>query len=300
MKEIKTQTVYLCPETGKKCRSRAEAERSAAAAIKAKEEAAIAAEQKRLQNESNIEKKDWVRLNLTNIEDIPKLIKEKAKEFWNLDCEIEVNVSFGNVSNSHAAPIGKKTNWSGKDDNYPTKFLGWSGQVKGNIFNYKKTKNSSDSVNSLLFNNYGNGLGFRGFHTSSGCPGDSGGEYPMNIGFYFFLEDFPKLAESYELFNTEYQKVINHKEAVKRRNAEAEYHSNSQSDVIELENQIFELKLKLGKLTTQHREKYILDNPVAPPTLDSRLEDLKKVFKSYSGYGLFKNIFEYDDIDEED
>lgn len=297
MKEIKTQTVYICPETGKKCRSRAEAERSAAAAIKAKEDAAIAAEQKRLQNESNIEKKDWVRLNLTNIEDIPKLIKEKAKEFWNLDCEIEVNVSFGNVSNSHAAPIGKKTNWSGGDKYYRTNFLGWSGQVKGNIFNYKKTKNSSDSVNSLLFNNYGNRLGFRGFHTSSGCPGDSGGEYPMNIGFYFFLEDFPKLVESYEVFNTEYQKVLDYKAAVRSLNTKAEHYSNVQSDINELQNQIFELNLKLQGLISQHREKYILDNPVAPFIVDPRLENLKKIFESYSGYGTFENC--YDDIYDE-
>ena len=48
MKEIKELKVYICPETGKKCRSRAEAERSAAAAIKAKEDAVIAAEQKKL------------------------------------------------------------------------------------------------------------------------------------------------------------------------------------------------------------------------------------------------------------
>ena len=113
MKEIKTQTVYLCPETGKKCRSRAEAERSAAAAIKAKEDAAIAAEQKKLAEKSNLENKDWIRLNLTNIEDIPKPVKEKAKEFWGIDCKIEVDVSFGNVSNSHGAPLNKKCNWSG-------------------------------------------------------------------------------------------------------------------------------------------------------------------------------------------
>ena len=300
MKEIKTQTVYLCPETGKKCRSRAEAERSAAAAIKAKEDAAIAAEQKKLAEKSNLENKDWIRLNLTNIEDIPKLVKEKAKEFWGIDCDIEVNVSFGNVSNSHGAPLNKKTNWSGKDANYPTSFLGWSGRIKGTISNYKKSRDISESVSSLLFNNYGGGRGFRGFHTSCGCPGDVEGQYPMDIGFYFFLEDFPKLVESYELFNTEYQKIIDYKEAVRQRNTKAEYHSYSQPDATELENQIFELYLKLEKLTTQHREKYILDNPVASPTIDSRLEDLKKVFKSYSGYGLFKNTFEYDYIDDED
>ena len=297
MKEIKTQTVYICPETGKKCRSRAEAERSAAAAIKAKEDAAITAEQRKLAEKSNLEKKDWVRLNATNVSEIENLIVEKAKEFWGFDCEVDINVTFGQVSNSHGAPIGKKTNWSGKDDNYPTKFLGWSGQVKGNIFNYKKTKNSSDSVNSLLFNNYGNGLGFRGFHTSSGCPGDSGGEYPMNIGFYFFLEDFPKLVESYEVFNTEYQKVLDHKAAVKSLNYQAENYSYIQPDVNELENQIAELQGKRSKLLKKHNQKYQLDNPVSPFIVDPRLEDLKKIFKNYSGYGTFENC--YDDIYDE-
>ena len=105
MKEIKEVKVYICPETGKKCRSRAEAERSAAAAIKAKEDAVIAAEQKKLAEKSNLEKKDWIRLNATNVSEIENLIVQKAKEFWGFDCEVDINVTFGQVSNSHGAPI---------------------------------------------------------------------------------------------------------------------------------------------------------------------------------------------------
>lgn len=296
MSEIKTQTVYICPETGKKCRSRAEAERSAAKAIKAREDAAIAVEQQKLAEKSNLQNKDWIRLNLTNIKDLPDLIKEKAKEFWNINCNIEINVTFGQVRNSHGAPLNKKTNWSGDNKNYPTSFPGWSGQIKGNVLNYKKGKNISESISSLLFNNYTGGRGFRGFHTSSGCPGDVEGNYPMDIGFYFFLEDFPRLAESYELFNTEYQKVIDHKEAVKMLNIKAEHYSNAQSDVIEIEKQIFELSCVLQKLRNEHEQKYIIDNPVKVPIIDSKLEDLKKIFKSYRGYGQYRN---YDFDDEE-
>ncbi len=294
MKEIKTQTVYICPETGKKCRSRAEAERSAAAAIKAKEDAAIAAEQKKLAEKSNLEKKDWIRLNLTNIEDIPKLVKEKAKEFWGIDCEIEVNVSFGNVSNSHGAPLNKKTNWSGKDANYPTSFLGWSGRIKGTISNYKKSRDISESASSLLFNNYTGGIGFRGFHTSSGCPGDVEGKYPMDIGFYFFLEDFPKLVESYELFKIEYQKIVDHKNNVSNLSVAAHHYANSQLDVNNIKQQIFDLEQQLENLIGNHKKQYKRDNAIITPIVHSNIESLKTIFKSYSGYGEFKN-YDYED-----
>jgi len=294
MKEIKTQTVYICPETGKKCRSRAEAERSAAAAIKAKEDAAITAEQRKLAEKSNLEKKDWVRLNATNVSEIENLIVEKAKEFWGFDCEVDINVTFGQVSNSHAAPIGKKTNWSSSDKNYPTSFLGWSGRIKAWLRNYKKSKNSGESANSLLFGSYyggGGGPGFRGFHTSSGCPGDAGGQYPMDIGFYFFLEDFPKLAESYELFKTEYQKIINHKGNLQSQNEAASRYANSCQDVLDLEAQAYELMKKANILKSQHSQKYILDNPVQAPTIDPQLDTIKENFRSYLGYGEFTDYY---------
>jgi hypothetical protein len=287
MKEIKELKVYICPETGKKCRSRAEAERSAAAAIKAKADAIIAAEQNKLAQESNLEKKDWVRLNATDVADIAKLIEEKAKEFWGIESIIDINVTFGQVSNSHGAPIGKKTNWSGQNKDYPTSFFGWSGRIKGSLINYKSTKKHMESVSGILFNNYGVGTGFRGFHTSSGCPGSVVGNYPMDIGFYFFLEDFPKLAESYELFKTEFKKIIDHKYKLQSQDNAANIYADSRQDVLDLQAQAYELSKKANILKSQYSQKYILDNPVEAPTIDSQFNTIKENFCSYYEYGEF-------------
>jgi hypothetical protein len=292
MKKIKEVKVYICPETGKKCRSRAEAERSAAAAIKAKEDAVIAEEQNKLAQESNLEKKDWIRLNATDVADIAKLIEEKAKEFWGIESIIDINVTFGQVSNSHGAPIGKKTNWSRQNKDYPTSFFGWSGGIEASIKNYKKTKNSSESVSSLLFNNYTGGTGFRGFHTTSGCPGDAGGQYPMKIGFYFFLEDFPKLVESYELFKTEYQKIIDHKYKLQSQDNAANIYADSCQDVLDLQAQAYELSKKANILKSQHSQKYILDNPVEALTIDPQFDTIKENFRSDYGYGEFREYYD--------
>jgi hypothetical protein len=284
MKEIKELKVYICPETGKKCRSRAEAERSAAAAIKAKEDAVIAEEQNKLAQESNLEKKDWVRLNATDVADIAKLIEEKAKEFWGIESIIDINVTFGQVSNSHGAPIGKKTNWSGRNKDYPTSFFGWSGRIKGSLINYKSTKKHMESVSDVLFNRYGTATGFRGFHTSSGCPGSIAGNNPMDIGFYFFLEDFPKLADSYELFKTEHQKIIDHKYKLESQENAANIYADSRQDVLDLQAQAYELSKKANILKSQHSQKYILDNPVEAPTIDSQFNTIKENFCSYYEY----------------
>jgi len=284
MKEIKELKVYICPETGKKCRSRAEAERSAAAAIKAKEDAAIAEEQNKLAQESNLEKKDWVRLNATDVADISKLIEEKAKEFWGIESIIDINVTFGQVSNSHGAPIGKKTNWSGQNKDYPTSFFGWSGRIKGSLINYKSTKKHMESVSDTLFNNYSVGTGFRGFHTSSGCPGSIAGNNPMDIGFYFFLEDFPKLAESYELFKTEFKKIIDYKDKLNDQSVSCNGYIDSCQDIIDLKDQVCKLQIQIGELRNKHSRKYTLDNPVEAPTIDPQFNTIKEYFRSYSGY----------------
>lgn len=292
-KEIKEIKLYICPETGKKCRSKAEAERSAADAIKKKQEFKLAQEQQKLVEQSNLEKKDYIRLNATNISDIPNLIKEKAKEFWGIDCDVKINVNFGNVSNSHGAPLTKKTNSSGEDKNYPAYFLGWSGRITGTISNLKNSPNGSSSIKDTLFNNYGTYRGFRGFHTSSGCPGsiELKENCPMDIGFYFFLEDFPKLAESYELFKVEYGKVVKYREDLENRDVSSEGYSESRPDVIKLQKEIQELENQIIALKIQHRKQYVIDNPIVEPIIDPRLENLKRLFKRYNGYGEFESRY---------
>jgi len=298
MKEIKEVKAYICPETGEKYLSRAEAERSAAAVIKAREEKRIAAEQKKLAEQSNLEKQDWIRLNATNIEEIPQLIEQKAKEFWGINCKVKIDVSFGKVSNSSNAPFGKKTNWSGENKNYPTSFLGWRGKIVAHFSNYKKKAGHFDySISNVLFCENGRGIGFKGFYTGTGCPGDIGGEYPMDIGFSFFLEDFPKLAESYKLFKKEYQKVLDNKEDVRHLMSKAEMAVNTHQGVNKIADQIFNLNMELEQLKEEVRKKYILDNPVAPAKIDPRLEGLKEIFKSDNGYGEFPNEdYEYGKI----
>jgi hypothetical protein len=283
MKEIKEVKVYICPETGKKCRSRAEAERSAAVAIKAKEDAIIAAEQNKLAQESNLEKKDWVRLNATNVAGISKLIEEKAKEFWGIESIVDINVTFGKVNSSHDAPIGKKTIWDENGKNYLKSFFGWSGRIKASLVNYKSTKNHMESVSDVLFNPYGKSTGFRGFHTSSGCAGDARGQYPMDIGFYFFLEDFPKLAESYELFKTEAQKIIDYKGKLNDQSVSSNCYIDSCQDIIDLKDQVCKLQIQISELSSKHSQKYALDNPVETHTIDPQFDTVKEYFRTYSG-----------------
>lgn len=233
MKAIKEVKIFICPETGKSYRSRKQAENSAAAAIKAKADALAEEERSRLAAESSLEKKDWIRLNVTDVADIPKLIQEKAKEFWDINCSVSLRVSFGQVSNPHGAPFGKKTNWSRQDPSVPTTHLGWSGQVAGNVSGYRKNPKSRESISDVLFDPYGTGAGFRGFHTGTGCPGDVGGTYPMDIGFYFFLEDFPLLFEKYELFKVEYRKTLDHKDALRDRQTRASKAADTNAGFLE-------------------------------------------------------------------
>ena len=284
MKEIKTQTVYICPETGKKCRSKAEAERSAKAAVKAKEEAKLAAEQAKLIETSNLEKCDWLRLNLTDIESLPTLITQKAKEFWNIDLEVSIKVSFGSVSNSHGAPIGRKKNWSASDKNYPTSFPGWYGQIVGKVKNFQKKKNGCDSVSGLFFNPYSKTMGFRGFHTSSGCPGDLGGGYPMDIGFYFFLEDFPLLVAKYERF-VQNQEIINlYNDKLWEMVDKAITLADNEKEVTDLDTQIEELTHKRGNLFKKFKENYISEHFEKPPVISDDYTSLQNMFVSNYNY----------------
>jgi hypothetical protein len=109
----------------------------------------------------------------------------------------------------------------------------------------------------------------------------------MDIGFYFFLEDFPKLADSYELFKTEHQKIIDHKYKLESQENAANIYADSRQDVLDLQAQAYELSKKANILKSQHSQKYILDNPVEAPTIDSQFNTIKENFCSYYEYGEF-------------
>jgi hypothetical protein len=153
--------------------------------------------------------KDYIRLNLKKVEDLPDMLVDKAYEFFNIKVRnliIKVRYS-GGVSNSHGCPLDGETNWGGRKKDVPRSYPGWIGSIKASV-NATEVTMSRDvppylrsgswnfSASEILFNNWGGQKGFRGFHTGSGCPGSPLGECDINIGFYFFLSDFPMLQKA--------------------------------------------------------------------------------------------------------
>lgn len=133
-------------------------------------------------------KSDYIRLNLTSVQDFPHMFIEKSMEFYGIEIsELMVKVSYSDVSNSHGCPINGVTNWGGRLENQPRSYPGWSGNIK---FNSKSKKNNRDFF-------LDSPIKFRGFHTGAGCPGRIN-EYKTDIAFYFFLEDFPILKKNKE------------------------------------------------------------------------------------------------------
>jgi hypothetical protein len=107
------------------------------------------------------------------------------------------NLRFGNVSNSHSAPIGFETNFRGSVDK-PTSYKGWRGEI---TIIFSKDINSGkdrERIESIIGS-------FPGINRGGG--GYRGGEY-MNIKGYvlsyelrLYLEDFPLLKEEYERYS---------------------------------------------------------------------------------------------------
>lgn len=159
-------------------------------------------------------KSDYIRLNLKEVAELPKMLTEKSLEFFNIEIsDLSLRVHFReDVSCSHNAPIGKKTNWGGWESNEPRCYPGWYGQIYCKLTDQKINENYyRRSAAEVLFCKYTD-IGFNGFHTGTGCPGCPSGTYPMNIGFYFFLDDFPLLSHNYKqwrsLVNFEKEKNI--------------------------------------------------------------------------------------------
>lgn len=278
--EIKEIKQYICPETGKKFGSRSAAEKSARAAIQSKRDIELAAEQKKLADQLSAEQKDFIRLNVSSVDEIPRLIEQKTKEFWGIDCKIDMNVRFGNVSNSHDAPLGKLTNWR-RDINLPKSYLGWSGKITGELINYRCSKMCSESVSSVLFNQYDGAIGFRGFHTGGGCPGSVNGLPKMEMVFYFFLDDFPKLKEIHEFLFVEREKEMDNQCKINELYENASNFAELHPDVFALYNQIDELTQKLNKLKLDHRENYMKENPVKLVDIHPDFNKLKGQFGSF-------------------
>lgn len=158
----------------------------------------------------DLSQKDYIRLNLKNVKELPDMLVSKAFEFFNIKVkDLEISIRYDDsVSNSHGCPLDGETNWGGRKKGVTRSYPGWIGNIKANVNATENLIMSRDvppyirgvswnfSATDVLFNNWSGQKGFRGFHTGSGCPGSPLGEYPIDIQFYFFLSDFPILQKA--------------------------------------------------------------------------------------------------------
>lgn len=277
--EIKAVTLFECPISGKTFKTKKGAEANAARLLKEKAELDKKMELNKISAEEKNKQKDYIRLNLSNVADLAGMIQEKAKEFWGISADLKINVRFGNVSNSHAAPIGERTNWSGQDKTYPTSFWGWSGQVKGKVIVPKHilgNRSMPSACNFVCARGYG--TGFNGLHTSSGCPGDCDGKYDVDIGFYFFLKDFPLLLAQYEEYNRNLEIRRAYIESVEERQSKQDYYRETHPQVLEVQEQIYNLNKKLMAAFDTANNEFNLLNPKLTAEYSPNIKELEKNF----------------------
>ncbi len=112
--------------------------------------------------------------------------------------EFERIIYSSETSNSHNCPRNGTTNWGGRKEGAPRNYPGFSGQMKWKVTGPKSAKNIfSDGIEA------GYALNYAGIHTTTGCPGWDG-----NIGFQFFVDDFPGLGEEVKIATEKAKKEI--------------------------------------------------------------------------------------------
>lgn len=282
---IEEVKMYKCPESGDLFTSKALATRNANKIKKQKEKLAKEVEiNKKIKEERDI-LSNYIRLNLSNVNDLKDMLILKAKEFYDVDItNLNIRVNFSErCSNSHNCPINGVTNWGNRDNDKPTYYLGWIGRISANVVVPKNITNALStfdrSANSVLFNTY-SGL-FKGFYTSTGCGGDSDGNYDMDIGFGFFLEDFPLLVEKYNLFIEEKKKVIKNNLLTEGLKDQANTYAKQHIDYTtkkELGLRILEEAVQIYDVL--YKEYYTSNEPHYEPIADN-YDEMQLNFKGY-------------------
>jgi hypothetical protein len=275
VEEIK---MFKCPETGKLFTTKSQATKSANKAKAARELAEEKAKLALASKEEREKLRNYIRLNLQNINDLPNMLVQKAKEFYDIDIKnLSIKLYFSEtLSSLYPYHIDGVMNWS---DIYP----GWIGKISASVKTPKSllsNKDSfSDSADDILFNNYNSC--FTGFYTGSGCPGSVNEDYDMDISFYLFLQDFPLLQEKYNKYIIEKDKVVKNKQllSIQARNS---YNYAINSDIYKsYYAHVVEIKNKLAALQKSLQDEYIANNPVVLEEINN-YKELESNFKGYS------------------
>lgn len=103
----------------------------------------------------------------------------------------------GQISNTHAAPRGKQTNWGGRDPSLPRTYLGWNGTIKLTVETPGYKYCGKDAFEDGFGGDY-----FAGTLINTGSGGGGAGRHPGEHGYSYDLtlwaDDFPKWKEIIE------------------------------------------------------------------------------------------------------
>jgi hypothetical protein len=272
MQTITPVTLYPCPITGKLYKTERGAKASAKKALEKQEQEALKLKEAQKAKEEKEAERDWLRMNLEDINDLPILMKQRAKELYGWDLDVNFGLHFGNVSNSHNCPINGVTNWGRRDPTKPESYWGWSGSIEGTLKGKVPKKTFGGSIADLIKEK------FRVIHTGTGCPGRPN-EYRIRISCELFLDDFPKLKEKYELFKLESIKEATNIKNTYKLNTSASNYAQDQDDVVKAQQAINRLTMIRKQKIDQHFNDYLEQHKQEPIPLH---EDYQKLLKMFS------------------
>ena len=123
------------------------------------------------------------------------------------------------VSNSHHCPLKGVTNWSGEDENAPTSYPGWVGEISGTLKTTEKALQALEPVLMGFSAGIDNLMEFLayGIHCGCGCPGGLElGRYrkledTFSISARIFLDDFPVMKKMYSEYSKLQDREAQHK-----------------------------------------------------------------------------------------
>lgn len=144
-------------------------------------------ETKRMASEIHSKKEEYAnycRLNATSSEHFKELLEVKAKEFWGIELKFtKWDFRYGNISNTHSAPIGKPTNFS-RVKGVPQYYMGFSGKCEGTCIIRDQPHNGLMDFTRYFVNGLNIICGSVGL--TFDCQGN------------FFIDDFPLIAAKHE------------------------------------------------------------------------------------------------------
>jgi hypothetical protein len=218
---------------------------------------------------------DLIRLNLSDITDIPKAIINQANEHGYVIEDIKLtNLRFMDISGRNGVPIKYETGFM-HNENHNKYHKGWRGHIE--IINTNIEKSDK-----LFYSHPFNTSGIiRGFHTGTG----SGAQYKNNLfnyqyTFWFFLDDFPILYKMHCKYLPWHEKDIINMKNIYNQNISAYEYSNNHPNVLKISNEINELLRKKSQMINDYCDEYKDDNLIKKIAIDDKYYKMKHNFNN--------------------